>query len=152
MIKIKKTKYADTRSCDYTNVTDFKVKKDALQHIEDVKQGLDFFKGMLDEASKKHDFDKIKYFDEFYSNFKTGFKEHTWLDNHYKLNRHHLNRPEGIPEDVNLIDVIEMITDCIMAGKARAGEVYNINLNEDVLEKAFKNTITLLDTLVVVKE
>lgn len=52
--------------------------------------------------------------------------------------RHHLN--DSVPEDVNLIDVLEMVIDCTVAGLARSGSVYDITIPEDVLKKAIDNT------------
>ena len=56
--------------------------------------------------------------------------------------RHHLN--DNVPEDVNLIDVLEMVIDCTVAGLARSGEVYNITIPNDVLIKAIDNTKNLI--------
>ena len=74
----------------------------------------------------------------------TGFAQTTWWDNHRKVNRHHLLQPDGVPEDVNLIDVIDMICDCVMAGMARSGSVYPLTIDADVLRRAFDNTVELL--------
>lgn len=43
-----------------------------------------------------------------------------------------------------------MIADCVMAGMARSGSVYALNLNPEVLRKAFDNTVDLLKANVVV--
>ena len=74
----------------------------------------------------------------------TGFKQTEWWDKHRKINRHHLLQEDGVPQDVNLIDVLDMIADCVMAGMARSGEVYPLNLDPDVLMRAFQNTVELL--------
>ena len=73
----------------------------------------------------------------------TGFKQTTWWDNHRKVNRHHLLQADaGVPEDVNLIDVLDMICDCVMAGMARSGSVYSLQtLTLEVLRRAFENTV-----------
>jgi hypothetical protein len=68
------------------------------------------------------------------------------------VNRHHLLQEDGVPADVNLIDVLDMIADCVMAGMARSGEVYSLNINPKVLAKAFVNTVELLKREVVVAE
>jgi hypothetical protein len=57
---------------------------------------------------------------------------------------------DGIPADVNLIDVLDMIADCVMAGMARSGSVYALKLNPAVLATAFDNTVELLKSEVVV--
>jgi len=82
--------------------------------------------------------------DGFHADFLTGFKNTTWWDNHRKIARHHLLENDGIPKDVNLIDVLDMIVDCVMAGMGRSGSVYPLNINPDVLMKAFNNTAELL--------
>ena len=56
------------------------------------------------------------------------------------------------PDDVNLIDVLEMIVDCICAGLARSGEVRPIEINDDILHKAIDNTIELIKSVVEVEE
>ena len=114
------------------------------EHIEDVQAGMIFFMKMIVDVGVNHDWDKIEKIKEFHADFQTGFEEHSWFDNHKKLNRHHLLTEDGVPEDVNLIDVLEMAVDCAMAGMARSGHVYTVNLDKDVLARAFTNTINLL--------
>jgi hypothetical protein len=46
--------------------------------------------------------------------------------------------------------VLDMIADCVMAGMARTGEVYPLTLDPNVLQRAFDNTVTLLQRQVVV--
>lgn len=152
MIEIKKSKTADTRSCDYKNVTLDNLFKSSQQHIEDVKKGFDFFVHEMKKAGIFHDHDKLWMIAQFHEDFITGFKQHEWWDNHRKVNRHHLLVPDGVPDDVNLVDVIEMIIDCVMAGMARTGQVYPLKIDPDVLMKAFNNTVELLKDNVVVVE
>lgn len=45
------------------------------------------------------------------------------------------------PHDVNLIDVLDFIADCCMAGLARSGSVYELKLPAELLQRAFQNTI-----------
>ena len=152
MIKIKQSKTADTRTCDFSKVTRETLLESSLQHKGDVDKGIEFFINLLEKASLDHDFDKISDIDGFYRDFITGFKETTWWDNHRKVNRHHLTQADGIPEDVNLIDVLDMIVDCVMAGMGRSGSVYALHLSPELLEKAFWNTVELLKSNVVVVE
>jgi hypothetical protein len=51
---------------------------------------------------------------------------------------------------VNLIDVLDMIVDCVMAGMARTGSVYPLEIDQDVLRRAFENTVELLKANVAV--
>ena len=152
MIKIKKSETADTRTCDWSKVSKKVLYESSKQHIADIELGLRFFKHLIEKAIEKHDYDKLTEIDWFHSDFKTGFKETGWWDNHRKVNRHHLNNPDGVREDVNLIDVLDYITDCVMAGMARSGSVYEIEIEPEVLMKAFKNTIKLLKENVEVEK
>jgi len=152
MIQIKKSKTADTRSCNYTQVSKDTLQESSLQHIGDVVKALAFFSSKLTEAAGRHDFDKLTLIDWFHSDFKTGFKETGWWDNHRLINRHHIDKPDGIPDDVNLIDVLEHISDCVMAGMARTGNVYDLKLSNELLQKAFQNTVELLKLQVKVED
>jgi hypothetical protein len=149
-IKIKKSPTADTRTCDWGTITKKELLRTSRQHILDVTKGLAFFMRMMDKASQSHDADKITDIDGFHADFITGFKETSWWDKHRKINRHHLNSPDGIPDDVNLIDVLEHIVDCVMAGMARNGSVYELSLPDEVLQRALANTIELIKANVVV--
>lgn len=151
-IIIKKSRTADTRSCDYTKVSKDTLLASSKQHILDVAYGLKFFIDMIFDSMEKHDFDKISDIDGFHHDFLTGFKETTWWDNHRKVNRHHLLAEDGVPDDVNLIDVIEMIVDCVMAGMGRTGEVYPLDIKPEVLMKAFNNTVEMLKNSIEVED
>ncbi|HSH25566.1 MAG TPA: hypothetical protein VLA13_08510 [Massilibacterium sp.] len=144
MIKIKKGSTADTRTCDWSIVTKEQLLESSKSHIDDIQDGLHFFAEELRLIGKYHDFDKITAIDHFHEDFKTGFEQTGWWDNHRKVNRHHLNSDDGVPDDVNLLDVLEFITDCVMAGMARKGEVYPLEISDEILKKAFNNTVDLL--------
>jgi RecG-like helicase len=45
----------------------------------------------------------------------------------------------------------KLIADCVMAGMARSGSVYPLELPTDVLVRAFQNTVELLKSKVVVE-
>lgn len=152
MIKVKASPTAENRIQNHEEVTMQQLLNSSIQHINDVTNAMEFFVKMLRDASKKHDYDKITSIDDFYKSFKSGFKDVEWYESHKKLNRHHLFVEEGIPSDVNLIDVLEMISDCVMAGMSRSGSVYDLNLDVYVLEKAFKNTVELLKKNVKLEE
>ncbi len=151
MIKIKESKTADTRSCNYSDVTKEQLMESSVQHINDVTKGMIYFQNLLCDAGVAHDLDKLQDLDQFHTDFLTGFKQTIWWDNHRKINRHHLLQEDGVPKDVNLVDVIEMIVDCVMAGMARTGTVYPLDINPDVLMKAFHNTAELLKTQIIVE-
>ena len=151
MITIQKSSTADTRTCDVTKVTEQILIDSTKQHIQDVQFALAMFRHMLVESAMKHDETKLSEMKQFYSDFKTSFKEHTWWDGHRAKERHHLQTEDGVREDVNLVDVLEFISDCVMAGMARTGSVYELKLSDQVLQKAFKNTVDLLKGQVEVK-
>lgn len=151
MITINKSETADTRSCDFSKVTREQLLSSTYSHQADVCAGLEFFQNMITEAIDNHDNDKVTNINQFHHDFLTGFKETTWWDNHRKINRHHLFQEDGVPADVNLIDVLECITDCVMAGKARTGTVYPLNISSEVLMNAFNNTVELLTNNVEVR-
>ena len=152
MIEITKSTTADTRTCDFANTTKEKLIKSSLSHISDVSKALSFFIGMLVKASSEHDYDKLSEIDWFHSDFVAGFTKTGWWDNHRKIHRHHLAHEDGIPDDVNLIDIIEYISDCVMAGMARSGYVYDLEMKPELLDKAFRNTVDLLKKQITIVE
>ena len=97
---------------------------------------------MINDAGKKHDWTKTHepYRSNFYRDLcntiegRIKFEDGQWNKDHYALERHHLL--ERCPDDVNLIDVIEMICDCVCAGMARSGEVRDLEISEDILAGA----------------
>ena len=152
MIKLTKSPTADTRTCDFANTTKETLLASSHQHILDVARALAFLQSILTERAGIHDYDKLAAIDWFHADFITGFKQTGWWDNHRKIHRHHLSQPDGIPSDVNLIDVLEWIADCVMAGMARSGSVYELKLDDEVLQRALKNTVELLKKEVAVIE
>lgn len=144
MIKIKKSASADTRTCDWSKVTEDVLLASSKQHIEDVRNGFLFFIKLMKQAAVAHDHTKISHIKEFYTDFKTGFATTNWWTHHQETERHHLKDPTYVQDDVNLIDIIEMITDGVMAGMARSGEYRKEHIPDSLLRKAFDNTITLL--------
>lgn len=150
MIRIHPSATADTRTCDFANVSKDTLLESSKQHIQDVRRGLNFFATLLQAAGEFHDTDKVTDIDGFHRDFVTGFKQTEWWDRHRRLNRHHLNMADGVPDDVNLIDVLDYIADCVMAGMARSGAVTPLEIRPEVLEQAFDNTVALLKQQVVV--
>lgn len=149
-IRILRSETADTRSCDFANVSKETLLESSREHISDVRAGLWLFAGLLAEAANRHDHDKITDIDSFHADFVTGFKQTEWWDRHRRINRHHLLQEDGVPANVNLIDVLDMIADCVMAGMARTGTVYPLEIPTRVLHDAFQNTVELLKAHVVV--
>jgi hypothetical protein len=141
MLEIKPSPTADTRTCDYTKVTEETLLALSKMHINDIQLGLLFWSSKLAEAAERHDHDKISDISGFHQDFITGFKQTKWWDNHRKVNRHHISMADGIPTDVDLVDVFDFIVDCCMAGMARSGSVYELKLPPELLDAAFQNTV-----------
>jgi hypothetical protein len=152
MIRIRQSQTADTRTCDFRNVTRETLGASSEQHIGDVRLALGFFAQMLHRAAAVHDTDKLTDLDGFHADFVTGFAQTGWWERHRTLNRHHLTEVDGVPDDVNLIDVLDYIADCVMAGMARSGSVRPLDLPVSVLRDAFENTAKLLADAVYVEE
>lgn len=148
LLYIKKSETADTRTCDVSKVSKETLIQSSCSHRRDVAKGLEFFINLLKEAARDHDIDKLKDIDTFYNDFKTKFEKHEWWDRHKLINRHHISDKEGIPSDIDLVDVLEYITDCVMAGLARSGKVYELKIDSELLQKAFNNTVELLKSSV----
>jgi len=151
MIRVRKSPTADTRTCDFANTSKETLLNSSRQHIGDVVKALAFFQGKLTEAAGEHDYDKLTDIDQFHADFITGFKQTDWWDNHRRIHRHHLDHVDGIPKDLNLLDVLEYIADCVMAGMARSGSVYELKMREEILLAAFRNTVALLKSQIEVE-
>ncbi len=150
LIHIQPSPTADTRSCDWSKVSEDQLCESSQEHRSDVLKGFQFFVRMMMRQAILHDHDKLSDIKGFHADFQTGFENHEWWDRHRKINRHHLLQEDGVPEDVNLIDVMDLIIDCTMAGMARTGEIYPITVSPDVLWRAFENTCELLKSHIVV--
>lgn len=157
MITIRRTRNADSRTAD-ENLNHETLKHDTQEHIRDVQKGMILISDMIKKAGYDHDFTKTGYFDEYAENVLSPhtneeFINAEWYQKHIFEERHHLNA--NCPLDVNLIDVLEMIVDCVMAGKGRSGHVtpYYLKLKDPtILERAYWNTVKMLDELVEVEE
>lgn len=140
-IKLKRSQDADTRSST-GDVTIESLTANTESHISDVKRVGNWLALKLREQLEQHDHTKLEYMDQFFKDFSSGkqganFKALPWWQIH-KTERHHLN--DSVPEDVNLIDVLEMVIDCTVAGLARSGNVYPITIPQEVIEQAIENT------------
>lgn len=144
MLRIKESKTADTRTCDVSKVKKEQLLLSSIQHIRDIQLGMNYFAEKLIEAGRIHDHTKLSGIDEFFSDFKTSFETMGWWENHKIKERHHLSKNGVVPDDVNLVDVIEYIVDGAMAGMARSGKYRKEEIPKGLLELAFNNTIKLL--------
>ena len=150
MIQIRKSPTADTQTCDVSKVEKHQLLDSSRQHIADVAKAMAFFSSKLFVAAAEHDYDKLTEIDWFYEDFRTKFEKTGWWDNHRKIHRHHLGQADGVPQDVNLLDVLEYVADCVMAGMARSGDVYALEASDELLRRAFENTVELMKSQVEV--
>jgi hypothetical protein len=117
-------------------------------HRTDVKAVMKYLANLVYIAGLEHDYTKKSEEELFYKNFLstinngTNFVEDDWYQFHINTERHHLF--SRCPEDVNLIDVLEMIADCTCAGLARSGKVSDLKIDSDILERAVQNTVKLI--------
>lgn len=154
-IKIKKNPNGDTRTAP-KDVTykQFRVAND--MHIYDVERVMRYIAGCIILRGEMHDCTKKSEEQQFYRDFLstinegTNFVESHWYHHHINTERHHLL--SRCPDDVNLIDVMEMIADCVCAGLARSGEVRDLEISTDILERAVKNTVKLVTDAIEVKD
>jgi len=150
-IRIKKSPTADTRIYDWRKVSKEQLLESSVLHIQDVAKGLMLLADLLMEKAKKHDFTKIEEIEEFYRDFRTGFKRKEWWRLHQQEERHHFTTKKYIPKDINLLDILEQIVDGVMAGLARSGKYRYEPIDDKLLKKAYKNTVKLLINAVKVE-
>ena len=131
-----------------TPITEEQLRQSTLVHITNVKRGMDLMTRMIRDAGLHHDYTKTEFMQEYYRYFKeyqrTGKlpdDNGCWFKKYHLLERHHLG--DKVPDDVNLIDVIEMIVDSVMTGMAR-GKYEPRGFDPNVLVKAYDNTVDLL--------
>lgn len=142
MITIRKSPKADSRSSK-KNPTVNELRQDTISHINDVTNALDFISNLIKERGAKHDNTKISHMEEFHDALSSGhIKDTPWYQRHITEERHHLK--SNVPEDVTLIDVIEHLADCTMAGLARSGSIYDVDLSPELLQLAAQNTVEML--------
>ena len=142
MITIKETKKCnELREQDPSKLTTEVVEKETKDHIAAVRKCMAHMAEKMLEQAKEHDHTKLgEYLPEFTEELANGFKTEDWFKKHTELERHHLSN--HVPDDVNLIDVIEMVCDCVCAGMARKGTFDSSYTTFDpkVLQKAIENT------------
>lgn len=147
VVEINKLPSTNSREAKKGNISFEDFSNETNIHREDVKNVLYFLASKLEEAGDKHDWTKKERERQFYDSFTAAkekgldFKKDAWYKYHVTTERHHI--ASHVAKDINLIDVIEMISDCCCAGLARSGEIRDIEIKPDVLMKAFNNTVQL---------
>ena len=158
MIKVKKHTEGDTRVAKEVPTFD-KFWQANIDHVDDVKGLAREFSEELKNRVGNHDWTKKQepYRSMFYRDLcaviegRMNFFDGEWSKLHYyELERHHLKR--HCPDDVTMFDVIEMLCDCVAAGMARSGDVYDVDIPVEVLTKAVKNTVDWLKERIEVIE
>ena len=149
-IKIRRNTLGDTRTA--TRVPTFYEMVDSNKsHVEDVSKMMDRIAEMIKLTGVNHDFtkrydpEKSLFYRELCATIEgkiDNFIDGEWYPMHCKTERHHLN--EYCPDDVNLIDVLEMVCDCVCAGLARSGNVRPVKIDADILKRAVDNTVNML--------
>ena len=154
MIVIKKNPNGDTRTAP-KDVTFEQFQKANDMHRADVHETMWLLSRMVDRAGLLHDLTKKSQEQMFYRDFLATMNEgkdfvnSEWYQLHVKEERHHLF--SHCPEDVNLIDVLEMLADCVCAGMARSGEIRDLEIDNEILRKAVSNTVELIKSMIVVE-
>ena len=147
VVEINKLPNTNSREAKKGNISFEDFSNEINIHREDVKNVLYFLASKLEEAGDKHDWTKKERERQFYDSFTAAkekgldFKKDAWYKYHVTTERHHI--ASHVAKDINLIAVIEMISDCCCAGLARSGEIRDIELKPDVLMKAFNDTVQL---------
>lgn len=154
---IKNTQNADSRTANEKLSKETLHESTSIHRIE-VSQLMGLLADKIIYRGVHHDYTKSKYFDEFADEVlkphtDNQFKNASWYQKHIFEERHHLNA--NCPIDVNLIDVLEMICDCVAAGKGRSGKITPAYLKlKDplILERAYWNTVKMLDDITEVDQ
>lgn len=149
-IQLQDTHNADSRTASEDFTID-DLKQATETHIKEVSECMDFFANMCHRAGKIHDWTKMDNFYEEYGPLCMSrvvddeFKANPWYQRHIYSERHHVE--EDAKVDVNLIDILEHIADVVAAGKGRAGHLSSkyIDIDTDLLYRAYWNTVRLLD-------
>ena len=157
-VKIKPNKLGDTRTATHVpSISEFEMAN--LSHCEDVNHLMRAIASEIRDRGTIHDYTKRRephkslFYRELCATIEGKMDDFTkgeWYPAHCKTERHHLN--VCCPDDVNLIDVIEMLCDCVCAGMARSGEVRPVEINADILEKAVQNTVIMLADAIEIVE
>lgn len=155
MIELKRNLNGDTRTAK-KNVSIEEFVEANLMHVQDVDAVMQEIATRICNAGRRHDHTKIDNVSEFYTDFTnslvTGkrFDESDWYKFHVESERHHLTK--CCPNDVNLLDVIEMLVDMACAGMTRSGTIYPSHLSPELLETAVRNTEALIQDMIIIKE
>ena len=123
-------------------------------HRLDVRNVMRAIADIIRDNGEAHDYTKKTHEKEFYRDFLAtmndgaDFVNGEWYQLHIHKERHH--PLSYCQEDINLMDIIEMVVDCAVAGLTRSGEVRPMEVNAEILQKAVNNTIQFISKMVEV--
>ena len=155
MVEIKRNPNGDTRTAP-KGITFEQFQEANDMHRYNVRDVMWELSRMVDAAGENHDCTKKCQERMFYRDFVdtlehgTDFVNGEWYQLHINAERHHLL--SHCPDDVNLVDVLEMLADCTCAGLARSGGVRELEISHEILDKAVKNTVDLIKSMIIVKD
>lgn len=113
------------------------------QYKDDVIEGMRWMCRNAMRGAHIHDMSRLRdiggYFNALQEAKANGVDVHDteWYADHYLKERSHLDR--RVPDDVNLIDVLECIAAAVMEGGSAPAEV-----SAETLAKAYANTFAML--------
>ena len=156
-VTIKRNTDGDTRVAK-TTPNFYSFKRSNELHRKDVREMMRAIAGDIAFAGENHDYTKIDndtgslFYRELCNTIegRMNFEDGKWYKMHCEKERHHLDK--HCPDDVNLIDVIEMICDGVCAGMARSGSVRPIKISSDILQMAVLNTVEMCMNAVEIEE
>lgn len=145
-IKIERNTLGDTRTATKVpTMNEFiAANREHVGHVEEMMRNISDdirLRGINHDYTKIHEPERSLFYRELCAKIEgkiDSFEDGEWYPMHCLTERHHLN--EHCPEDVNMIDVIEMICDCVCAGMARSGAFWPIKIPTEILQKAVENT------------
>ena len=152
IVEIDKSPNADSRTADKGKVSFEDFSKATDMHREDVKNVIYELARRLREIGDKHDWTKKEQEDEYYDSYVaakkngTDFHKSDWYRNHVKEERHHIKY--HVADDINLLDILEVICDHCCDELVEKGKVGKMDIDEDVLMKAFNNTVELVKSFI----
>lgn len=153
MIGITRNPDSDTRTAS-RYVTFDKFQRANRLHREEVKSVIQELGDKLIDIGVEHDYTKLQYEEEYFRDFKdtlengSDFTKGEWYQMHIHKEKHH---PTAYcHDDINLLHIIEFISDVLVATAARKGEAEMVELPPEILQKAYENTITLIKGMIFV--
>lgn len=156
-VRIRECVDGDSRTANRVpTISDFNTANEL--HRSDVEDMMESIGREIIRRGGTHDWTKTHepYRSMFYRDLcdaidgKMKFERGLWFHKHCSEERHHISK--YCPDNVNLIDVIEMICDCVCAGMARTGEVYDVKISPEILANAVSNTVEMCKNAVEVLE